>query len=58
MKLAAPFKIGVNAWYMAPNGISTAVLKARGGIIEEIGIAVKALTTGRAAQLVFLKSFN
>jgi FG-GAP repeat len=53
-----PFHIGANYWYLAANGSSTAVLKVRGGIVEEIGIGVKQLTTGRKAQRAFLTSFD
>jgi hypothetical protein len=58
LKLTAAFHIGLNAWYLAPNGSSTAVLKTRRGIVEEIGIGDKALTKGHKAQLAFLKSFD
>jgi len=57
-KLAGPFKIGLNNWYLAPNGSSTAVFKVRKGIIEEIGIGDKKITHGRKAELIFLKSFE
>jgi hypothetical protein len=58
LKLTSPFHIGKNYWYLAPNGASTAVLKVRGGIIQEIGIGAKSLTRGRAAQRTFLGSFT
>jgi hypothetical protein len=58
LKLTAPFHIGLNTWYLAPNGSSTAVLKVRGGLVEEVGIANKALTKGHKAQVTFLKSFS
>ena len=58
LKLEAPFHIGLNFWYLAPNGPSTAVLKVRHGIIQEIGIGDQQLTIGRKAQLAFLKSFS
>ena len=51
-------RAGGNDWYMAPDGASEGVLKVRGGIIQEIGIANKALTDGRAAQTRFLASFS
>jgi hypothetical protein len=37
----------------APNGASTAVLKTRRGIVEEIGIGDEALTSGHKAQRAF-----
>ncbi|HWF34590.1 MAG TPA: (2Fe-2S)-binding protein [Solirubrobacteraceae bacterium] len=58
LKLTGPFFIGLNRWYMAPNGPSTAVLKVRRDTVEEIGIAEKALTHGHKAQLAFLRSFS
>jgi hypothetical protein len=58
LRLTVPFHIGLNFWYLAPNGASTAVLKARHGIVEEIGIADKALTQHRRARLALLKSFS
>jgi FG-GAP repeat len=58
LKTGKPFHIGKNIWYLAPNGSSTAVLKVRQGIVEEIGIGDKALTKGHKAQVNFLNSFS
>ena len=58
LKLEKPFELGRNEWYLAPNGQSTAVLKVRHGIIEEIGIGDKELTRSRKADLAFLASFS
>ena len=58
LKLTGPIHIGLNDWYIAPNGTSTAVLKVRHGVIEEIGIGDKSLTGTHAAQLNFFKSFS
>jgi hypothetical protein len=58
LKLTGPFHVGLNYWYLAPNGASTAVFKVRHGIIEEIGIGDKALTRGHKAQVAFLTSFS
>ncbi len=58
LKLAGPFHVGLNNWYLAPNGASTAVFKVRDDVIEEIGIGDKALTETHKAQLAFLKSFS
>jgi hypothetical protein len=57
-KLAAPFPLGLNDWYLARDGPVTAVLKARDGVVQEIGIANKPLTSGRAAERRFLSSFS
>ncbi len=58
LKLESPFHIGLNFWYLAPNGGSIAILKVRGGIVEELGIGDKALLQGRTAQRAFLNSFS
>jgi hypothetical protein len=58
LKLTPPFQVGLNTWYLAPNGGSTAVLKVRRGIVEEIGIGDKQLTQSREAQRHFLTSFS
>jgi hypothetical protein len=58
LRLGAPFRIGANQWYLAPAGSATAVLKVRGGIVHEIGIANTRLTRTRVAQRAFLTSFG
>jgi hypothetical protein len=58
LKLTPRFHIGLNYWYLAPNGSSTGILKVRNGTVEEIGIADKQLTRGRKAQRTFLTSFS
>lgn len=58
IKPEKPFHVGRNTWYLAPNGRSTAVLKVRHGIVQEIGIADKRFTRGRKASRAFLKSFS
>jgi Secretory lipase len=58
LKLEKPFHVGRNYWYLAPDGRSTAVLKVRRGIVEEIGIGDKQLTRSRKADLAFLHSFS
>jgi hypothetical protein len=58
LKLGKVFVIGLNDWYLARFGSVTAVLKARHGVVEEIGIGVAALTKTRSAQRTFLTSFE
>ena len=45
-----PFHIGRNYWYLARKPSYTAVLKVRGGVVEELGIATNALTKTRKTQ--------
>ena len=52
-----PFHIGLNYWYLARKATYTAVLKVRGGVVEELGIADNALTTSRALQSTLMHSF-
>jgi hypothetical protein len=52
-----PFHIGLNYWYLARKATYTAVLKVRGGVVEELGIADNALTKTRKAQNVLMHSF-
>ena len=54
----AAIHVGLNDWYMAPDGASTAVLKVRDGTIQEIGIADASLTHTRRAQHSFITSFS
>ena len=58
LKTGRAFHIGLNYWYLAPNGTSTAVFKVRHKIIEEIGIADKSLIRDHKAQVAFLNSFS
>ena len=51
-------RVGLNDWYMAPNGSTTAIIKVRGGIVKEIGTATKMITQGPTAQLTFITSFS
>ena len=51
-------RVGANAWYMAPNGSTTAVLKVVHGIVQEIGIANAKLTHTRKTQGAFIRSFS
>jgi hypothetical protein len=58
LRLGRVLQIRLNDWYLAPVGSVTAILKVRGGTVQEIGIANRQLTRGRAAQNRFLKSFS
>jgi hypothetical protein len=52
------FHVGLNWWYLTPNGPSRGVLKVRHGVIEEIGIADLRLTDTRGAARRFFTSFH
>ena len=57
LRVGNDLQVGLNTWYFAPNGSTTTLLKVRHRIVEEIGIADKALTRGRRAQRRFIDSF-
>lgn len=57
LRLSRPLKVGLNSWYLAPDGNVRAVLKVRHGIVEEIGVAENLLTRNHSIALKFLKSF-
>jgi len=52
------FRVGANYWYLAPARGATAVLKERGGVVEEVGIAVKQLTGSHKADRELMTSFD
>ena len=54
----AAFHVGLNDWYMAPDGVTTVILKVRHGIVQEIGIADATLTHTRRAERAFITSFS
>ena len=58
LTLGRVLHVAANDWYLAPAGPSIAVLKVRGGIVQEIGIAAKRLTKARTAERTFLASLS
>jgi hypothetical protein len=52
------FTVGKNRWYLIRNGGSRGVLKVRRGVIQEIGIAPKALTGSVRDERRFLRAFG
>jgi hypothetical protein len=58
LRVGRAFKIGLNTWYLVPNGASRGVLKVRHGVVLEIGIANKQLTATATATMRFLKTFR
>jgi hypothetical protein len=51
-------RIGLNDWYVTPNGTSHGVLKVRHGVIQEVGIAGKRLTGNVRAARQFLRNLR
>jgi hypothetical protein len=57
LKLGKPLHRGLNYWYIVHGSTSNDVLKVRHGVIEEVGIANKSLTSTCSSQLQLLSSF-
>lgn len=57
LRVGRPFHVGRNDWYFVTRGAANGILKVRHGMIEEVGLADKALTTGRARRRRFINSF-
>ena len=53
----APLHIGLNYWYLAVQKHATVVLKVRGGVVDELGIATNLLTATAHDQNVLMHSF-
>jgi hypothetical protein len=58
LHLGRPFAVGRNRWYLVAFGRGRGVLKVQHGVIEEIGIANRALTQGRRPARRFFSSFS
>ena len=58
LHLGKAFHVGLNDWYLAPAGArADVIVKVRHGIVYEIGLVNRHLTTGRKATRLFLTSF-
>ncbi len=51
-------RAGGSEWYLARDGAATAVIEARGGIVQEVGIASTHVTGTAEADKAFLKAFG
>jgi hypothetical protein len=58
LRTGAVMHVGLNEWYMAANGSTTAIIKVRHGTVQEIGTATKLVTQNRKAQRTFITSFS
>lgn len=58
LRVGRPFHIGLNFWYIVPRHRAYGVLKVRRGHVQEVGLIVKRLAAGRAAQRRLLRSFG
>jgi hypothetical protein len=56
VKLGKAMSAGRNRWYLARAGAATVLVEARGGVVQEIGLASPALTRTRAAQRSLVRS--
>jgi hypothetical protein len=58
LHLGRGFAIGRNTWYLVPGRLSNGVLKVHRGMVEEVGVADRALRSGRIGTRRFLASFR
>jgi hypothetical protein len=58
LHLGKAFRIGKNDWYIVPGAKADGVLKVRGSVIQEVGVADRRLLGARATQRRFLTSFS
>jgi hypothetical protein len=58
LKLSHVYKIGLNDWYVAARAGAVGLLKVRGSVVQEVGLANSNLTRTPAAQRAFLRKFN
>ncbi len=59
LKVGRPYRIGRNSWYLTPNGASHGLIKVQHGVIEEVGIVDRQLTsTSYKRTFRFLNSFR
>ena len=58
LHVGRPYVIGLNRWYLVADGSARGVMKVRHGVIQEVGIADRWLTTSRAQARRFLSSFS
>lgn len=57
LKLGRVLKIEATSWYLKVSGRSTEVLKVQHGVVQEIGLADRALTKSRGAEASLLRAF-
>ncbi len=57
LHLGAPLRIGGARWYLGRDGSVLAIVQARHGRVTELGIALRAFGTSRAAERTLLRSF-
>jgi hypothetical protein len=58
LKVGRAYHVGLNFWYLPPDGRVSGVLKVRHGRIEEVGIADRRFTRSREVARRFLRSFS
>jgi hypothetical protein len=58
LHVSRPYVVGLNRWYLVADGSACGVIKVRHGVIQEVGIADRWLTTPRARARRLLSSFS
>lgn len=58
LHLGQPFHVGQSFWYLIGGGQARGVLKVRGGIVQEVGVAQRRLTAPTAQDRKFFRSWG
>jgi hypothetical protein len=58
LRISRPYRVGLNTWYLVPDGAVRGVLKVRHGVIEEIGIVDAVFGSSRREAWTFFTSFR
>jgi hypothetical protein len=58
LHLGRGYRIGLNTWYLVPGKSTNGLLKVRHGVIEELGLIDKRLTSSRRRAQHVLESFD
>ncbi len=58
LHVSRPYRVGLNTWYLVPDGSVLGVLKVRHGVIEEIGITYPQFGRSQREAMIFLRSFS
>lgn len=58
LRVTGPYPVGLNIWYLVPDGDMRGVLKVRHGEIQEVGIADPLFGTSRHKAAIFFRGFS
>ncbi len=57
LHLSPPIRLGASDWYVVPGKLANGVLKVHAGVITEVGLVNRRLSTSRTAQRLLLSAY-